>query len=125
MGNTSSTNLVKQVNETVNETTMNFLTKKNSTASSKANAVQSITLSGFKGYGCEFDATQTSNVKAITIQNLTTQDIADLKTELNNSVDAAANSSTDSETSFASTGSSTSYSNQEVTNLVKNVINKT
>jgi hypothetical protein len=104
---------------------MNFLSKKTTEASSKAVAAQSITLSGFKGYGCAFDVTQKADVKSITIQDLTSQDIADLKTELNNSVDATANSSTNSETSFGSTGSSTSYSNQDVATLVKNVINKT
>ena len=125
MCNTSSTNLVTQVNDTVNETNMTFLSKHTSTAKADAVTVQSMKIKGLKVKGCKFNATQNADIKSTAIQQLTEQNITDLKTELSTAVDAKSNVDASAETNFGSTGSAASYNKQDVVTMVKNVINKT
>jgi hypothetical protein len=124
MGNSSSTSIIKQVNETINETTFDFISSKTTSTKGTSVSTQSMDVSNVKAVGCVLEVSQSATIEQTVIQEVTQEDIADLTTRLEVSIDNTANTSADSSTSWGAMGSSDSFNKQEVTNLVKNVIKK-
>lgn len=125
MGNSSSTAIIKQLNETINETTFDFLSEKVTTTDSQTVSTQSMEVDNVKSFGCTMNIKQSTVIDQVVIQEVTQEDIADLTTRLEVNIDNQANTSADSSTSWGAMGSSKSLNVQEVTNLVKNTIKKT
>jgi hypothetical protein len=124
MGASSSTAILSQVNETINETTFDFMSSKSTSTKGTSVSTQNMDVSNVKAVGCVLDISQSTTIEQRVIQQVTQEDIADLTTRLEVSIDNAANTSADSSTSFGATGSTDSYTSQDIKNLVKNVIKK-
>lgn len=121
MGNSSSTVVVNQINETVNESTFKFLTKRTNTVENKVTNIQNMNVSNIKAYGCTLNITQSGSITAVTIQELKDEDVVQLQQEIQAALEAKANTSSTAETQFAATGSSQSYNSQDITNRVINI----
>lgn len=121
MGNSSSTVVVNQINETVNESTFKFLTKRTNTVENKVTNIQNMNVSNIKAYGCTLNITQSGSITAVTIQELKDEDVIQLQQEIQAALEAKANTSSTAETQFAATGSSQSYNSQDITNRVINI----
>jgi hypothetical protein len=121
MGNSSSTVVVKQINETVNESTFKFLTKRTNTVENKVTNIQNMNVSNIKAYGCTLNITQSGSITAVTIQELKDEDVIQLQQEIQAALEAKANTASNSETQFGATGSSQSYNSQDITQRVINI----
>jgi len=122
MGASSSTAILTQVNETINETTFDFISSKTSSATGKTVSTQKMDVNGVQAYSCELSITQSSSIEQSVIQQITQEDAVDLATKLSTAVNNVANTSADSTSSFGATGSTDSYTSQEIQNKVTNVI---
>ena len=121
IGNSSSTVIVKQVNETVNESTFKFLSKRTNQVENKVTNIQNMNVSSVKAYGCTLNITQSGSISAVTIQELKEEDVVQLQQEIQTALEAKANTSSTAETQFASTGSADSYTKQDILNKVINI----
>ena len=121
MGSAQSTVIVKQVNDTVNESTFKFLSKRTSSVENKVTNVQKMNVSNIKAYGCTLNITQTGELTAVAIQQLSDSEMVQLQQEIQTALEAKANTTTSAETQFAGTGSANSYNRQDILNRVKNI----
>jgi len=121
MGNSSSSVYVDQINETVNESTFKFLSKRTSNVENRVTNIQNLNVSNLKAYGCTLNIKQSGNITAVTIQEVKDEDIVQLQQEIQTALEAKANTTSSAETQFGGTGAAHSQNIQSITQRLTNI----
>jgi hypothetical protein len=127
MGGNSSKSAVQQTNEFFNKQTNSFMSSNSQNVSATAGARQSVNLSDTQFTGCRVNVSQGATTTVAASGTMTTQNVQDLKSKLQNDAKTAIDNAASQKSGFlapsvANSASATTDLKTKVTNIIENTM---